>query len=105
MSNDDKGKAVANQTFHYESGTVWGGQEFQKDSPLVEQFPPLFDIQEDVDKPVQRPEDVDKPAEKPADNYEEQPLGVLRNLAKNKKLDQSGTKAELVERLRRADRK
>jgi SAP domain len=101
VSEDNKGKAVANQTFHYETGTIWGGQEFDRDDPLVGRFSPLFNIQEDPEAPLKRPEDVGKPT----DNYEEQPISVLRNLAKSKKLDQNGTKADLVERLRKSDRK
>lgn len=88
-------KAIAMQTFHHSGGTVWGGQEFDSGDAIVQAFLPLFSV-------------IDPAPSKPAanmykDGYEEQSLGVLRNLAKQRKLDSSGSKEEIVARLREDD--
>jgi SAP domain len=88
-------RAIAIQTFHHSGGTVFAGQEFDADDPFVDQFAPMFSVPEETPKTP--------PTKKYDDGYEEQSLGVLRNLAKQRKLDSSGTKEELVKRLRESD--
>lgn len=93
-----KDVAVAVQTFHHSGGTVYAGQEFNADDPFVAEFAPMFSLP--AGKTPEAP-----PVKKYDDGYEEQSVGVLRNLAKQKKVDPSGTKEELVQRLREADAK
>lgn len=99
-------KAVANQTFHYSGGTIPGGAEFDDDHPLVKEFSTFFDIKSSngESQPGFAPtkEQMKKTLD---DGYEEQPISVLRNLAKQKKLDSNGTKEDLVNRLRESDAK
>lgn len=90
-------KAIALQTFHHSAGTVWGGQEFDSADAIVKQFAPMFSVSDaGPSEPVQSTRVY-------TDRYDEQSLGVLRNLAKQRKLDSSGSKEELVARLREDD--
>lgn len=92
-------KAIALQTFHHSAGIVYAGQEFDSGDPFVEQFAPMFS--RSVEENPEASEDPKEPHY--MDGYEEQSIGVLRSLAKQRKLDTSGTKEDLVGRLRKAD--
>lgn len=83
-------KATANQTFHHSHGTVFSGTRLPADHDLVKAYAPLFDFDEPEEPTLK-------------DNYEEQPINELRNVAKSRGIDATGSKADIIARLREAD--
>lgn len=87
-------QAFATETFHCAYGTIPAGAEYDSDDSIVKEFAAFFRIVED---------------EAPAtpqitDDYDTRNLKDLRDLARGHDLTVTGSKDELIARLREYDR-
>lgn len=88
-------EAIVIETFHCSYGTIPAGAEYDSDDAIVKEFPALFRIQAD-DVP---------PEDEITDDYDTSSLKELRDLAKSHGLTVTGSKDELIARLREYDRR
>jgi hypothetical protein len=87
-------QAIVIETFHCSYGTIPAGAEYDSDDSIVKEYPSLFRVIEG-----------DMPADPEInDDYDTRSLKDLRDMAKSHGLTVTGSKDELIARLREYDR-